>query len=112
MKQKIQKIIHASRFFLIIFFTFSCLGISPAKASTPSDVYRFWSDTKQGHFYTASADEKAYIETHYPSNIWKYEGIAFQVFATPEPGTVPVYRFWSDTKQGHFYTASEDEKTM
>ncbi len=73
-------------------------------------VYRFWSDTKQGHFYTASEAEKNYVIANYPTSVWSYEGIAFYVYATQMADTQPVYRFWSDTKQGHFYTASEAEK--
>ena len=80
----------------------STSGITP--------IYRFWSDTKQHHFYTASASEKNYVIANYNDNVWKYEGIAYYAYASSQPGTTPVYRFWSDTKQGHFYTASEDEK--
>jgi len=73
-------------------------------------VYRFWSDQNQGHFYTASEEEKNYVINTYSTNIWKYEGIGYKSFNTQETGTVPLYRFWSDQKQGHFYTASEEEK--
>lgn len=27
-----------------------------------------------------------------------------------QPNTVPVYRFWSDSFGGHFFTADENEK--
>jgi hypothetical protein len=107
---KIQKFFYKGFFYLLVFFVFATINTNFAKASTPTDVYRFWSDTKQGHFFTASEDEKNYIIANYPTTVWKYEGVAFQVYATQETGTVPVYRFWSDTKQGHFYTASEEEK--
>ncbi|MFA5993674.1 MAG: S8 family serine peptidase, partial [Parcubacteria group bacterium] len=78
--------------------------------SGTTPVYRFWSDTKQHHFYTASEDEKNYVISTYPTNVWKYEGIAYYAFNSPQSNTTPIYRFWSDTKQGHFYTASENEK--
>ena len=29
-----------------------------------------------------------------------------------EESTKPIYRFWSDQNQGHFYTSSEEEKNM
>ena len=73
-------------------------------------VYRFWSDEKQGHFYTISETEKNSIIATYPTNVWKYEGIAFYAYPNQKADTTPVYRFWSDTKQGHFYTASLAEK--
>jgi len=74
-------------------------------------LYRFWSDQNQGHFYTASEEEKNYVINNYPTNIWRYEGIAFYVYPADYNGaSTTIYRFWSDQKQGHFYTASEDEK--
>jgi len=76
----------------------------------PSHTYRFWSDTKQGHFYTSSEDEKNHIIATYPESVWRYEGIAYNSYSGAGPGLVPIYRFWSDEKQHHFYTASEDEK--
>ena len=42
-----------------------------------SPIYRFWSDTQRGHFYTISSDEKNHIQATYPTNVWRYEGIAF-----------------------------------
>jgi len=79
-------------------------------AADSTAIYRFWSDQKQHHFYTASEDEKNYVIANYPENVWKYEGIAYYAYAGQISNTNPLYRFWSDTKQGHFYTASEDEK--
>ncbi len=78
--------------------------------SIPTPVYRFWSNTYMHHFYTASLDEKNYVIAHYPTNIWNYEGIGFDAFAAQQANTVPVYRFWSNKYNGHFYTASESEK--
>ncbi len=75
-----------------------------------SPLHRFWSDQKQSHFYTADASEKDYIIANYDDNVWNYEGVANYVFMTEGQDTVPVYRFWSDIHQGHFYTASEIEK--
>ncbi|MEA3255348.1 MAG: hypothetical protein U9Q22_05890, partial [Candidatus Altiarchaeota archaeon] len=76
-------------------------------ASVLSQVYRFWSDEKQGHFYTISAAEKDYVET-LPE--WRYEGIAWYSWPEQSSGTSPIYRFWSDEKQHHFYTISAAEK--
>lgn len=73
-------------------------------------VYRFWSDALQTHFYTRSVAERDSIIARYPERIWRYENVAFGAFATQAPGTVAVYRFWSDTGQSHFYTASARER--
>ncbi len=81
---------------------------SQAPETTP--VYRFWSDSKQKHFFTIDPSEKAYVEANFPRHIWKYEGIAFYAFPANKFGSKPVYRFWSNKFQGHFYTISESEK--
>lgn len=78
-------------------------------------VHQFWSDTKQNHFYTSSDDEKNDVLATYPQSIWKYERIAFRAFDSnlnypPSVGLLPVYRFWNDSLQSHFYTIFESEK--
>lgn len=80
-------------------------AINPT-ASSP--IYRFWSDKKQGHFYTISSAEKDSIIANDPS--WTYEGVVFSSYDALGSSLSPVYRFWSDSKQHHFYTISEDEK--
>lgn len=77
-----------------------------------SPVYRFWSDEKKSHFFTISEDEKDFVIANYPEHQWLYEGVAYYAYkpmAAPE-GTQPVYRFWSDERQRHFYTIDEQEK--
>ncbi|MEN6536024.1 MAG: hypothetical protein ABFD89_20350, partial [Bryobacteraceae bacterium] len=63
------------------------------------------------HFCTISEEEKYKLLDTQP-NAWKYQGIAF--FAYPEgqqpAGARPVYRFWSETLQQHFYTMDEQTK--
>ncbi len=73
-------------------------------------VFRFWSYVDSSHFFTGSDVEKASILKTYDPMQWTYESVAFDAFASPVPGTVPIYRFWSDAFKGHFYTASEAEK--
>ncbi len=80
--------------------------------STLKPVYRFWSDQNQAHFYTAFEDEKNLIIATYPEYVWRYEGIAYSAYSTSRPNSTPVYRFWSDQNQAHFYTAFEDEKDL
>lgn len=72
-------------------------------------VHRFWSATYQGHFYTASADERDAIVARW-SDVWSYEGVAYTAFTTQAAGTVPLFRFWSSRYNGHFYTTSADER--
>lgn len=74
-------------------------------------VYRFWSNTFGSHFYTISETERDYVMATWPVD-WTFEGPVF--YAYPEgqqpAGTLPVYRFWSNTLAAHFYTISESEK--
>jgi hypothetical protein len=76
-----------------------------------SPVYRFWSASLQGHFYTISESEKNKLITNY-SSVWKYEGVSFYAYqpGTQPADTQPVYRFWSPTKKAHFFTISSSEK--
>ncbi len=74
-------------------------------------VHRFWSLQLGTHFYTMQEREKDKLIESYPDS-WAYEGVAF--YAYPEgqqpPWARPVYRFWSESIRGHFYTLSEAEK--
>jgi len=83
---------------------------STAQNAVP--VYRFWSKRHKGHFYTASEAEKNLVINKYDDDVWKYEGVAWYVYATPTSTTRPVYRFWSRKHKHHFYTASEEEKNL
>lgn len=73
-------------------------------------VYRFWDSHSGAHFYTISLDERNQILRTYNVDQWKYEGAAYTAYATQMPGTVPLYRFFSNKYQGHFYTTSAAER--
>jgi hypothetical protein len=73
-------------------------------------VYRFWSSVNKTHFFTISEAEKVQVETIYPTEIWKYEGVGFCAFTESAADRTPVYRFWSEENKSHFYTANEAEK--
>jgi hypothetical protein len=77
-----------------------------------SAVYRFWSGTQQAHFYTISQEEKEYVSANYPEKVWKLEKIAWFAYKEGEQpaNASPVFRFWSDIQQAHFYTIDEEEK--
>ncbi|MGI5869094.1 MAG: pre-peptidase C-terminal domain-containing protein [Kiritimatiellia bacterium] len=74
-------------------------------------VYRFWSDRNNGHFFTISEAEKDNIIATF-SRDWRYEGVAYYAYPILVPGTVPLYRFWSDRYRGHFFTISAAEKNL
>ena len=74
-------------------------------------VYRFWAPKQASHFYTISETEKNKLVNNW-SDVWTFEGAFFYAYA-PESrpaDAVPVYRFWSDLLQDHFYTTSDPEK--
>jgi hypothetical protein len=77
-------------------------------------VYRFWSDSLGSHFFTADEVQKNSLLNEYP-DVWTFEGTAFYAFpldgAAPPAGTLPVYRFLSESLGTRFfYTISEAEK--
>lgn len=74
-------------------------------------LYRFWSDTLRGHFYTADPVEKAKVMGTGP-DVWHYEQIAYYVYPANSTlkDTVAVTRFWSPVFHHHFYTASPAER--
>jgi hypothetical protein len=74
-----------------------------------SGVYRFWSETYKHHFYTINDAERIYVMENM-DDVWEYEGVAYYAWPSATGDTKPVYRFWSDTYQGHFYTMSEAER--
>ena len=85
-------------------------SITVVNPATSQPIYRFWSDTYKGHFFTINQAEKEQIEKTYPKHIWKYEGIAWYANPTASTGLSPIYRFWSDAYKGHFFTDSAVEK--
>jgi hypothetical protein len=91
-------------------FVLKITGGAATAATTP--VHRFWSSINSRHFYTTSESEKQNLIDNF-SYIWGYEGVAY--YALPDddaPGSLPVYRFWSQSASAHFYTISEAEKDM
>lgn len=85
-------------------------GESDRDPSLGLTVYRFWSDQILGHFYTTDPSEKQRILTTYDSSVWRYEGISYYTVSQHATHASPVYRFWSDRFQTHFYTSDPKEK--
>lgn len=72
-------------------------------------VYRLWSYTWKGHFYTTNVAERERTLSH--DKEWRDEDVAYYVYdAADHPeNTHPVYRFWSYVWQSHFYTMNQAE---
>ena len=72
--------------------------------------YRLYNKLNGKHFFTIDRAEKNHALATWP---WVFadEGIKYYTYAEDsQPGTVPVYRFWSATLGAHFYTINESEK--
>lgn len=89
---------------------FSAVPLNNGSCTTGSQVYRFWSDTYKGHFYTISAVERDSIIATNPN--WRYEGAVYCAGTGSGNADVPtpLFRFWSNTYKGHFYTTSVAER--
>jgi len=83
---------------------------SPTTQSTTADkhLYRFWSKTFNGHFFTTSYEEALGVANN--DYNWQYEHVGYDVNDCTDANSFKVYRFWSDNYHGHFYTMSEQEK--
>jgi hypothetical protein len=86
-------------------------GGQPPVDSDLAPVYRFWAEKLNTHFYTISASEKDMLVRDF-AYVWKYEGIVFYAYPPEhqQVGTKPVYRFWSNSLNRHFYVMSDSEK--
>ncbi|MBM3126199.1 MAG: hypothetical protein FJZ87_14200 [Chloroflexi bacterium] len=83
--------------------------VVPPRPDGTSPIYRFWSAVHTHHFFTMSAEERDYIIATWP-NVWSYERVSYYAHSNAVAGTSPLYRFWSDPYQGHFFTSSEAER--
>lgn len=69
-------------------------------------VYRFWSPSLVSHRWTI--DEKEKEELLKQKDVWVDEGIVFYAYPSGKQplGSLPVYRFWSETLGQEFFTIS------
>jgi hypothetical protein len=73
-------------------------------------VYRFWSDVLQSHFYTINTNERQFVKDTW-ADTWSFdEGEVFCASSAQQGTTEPIYRFWSNQNQAHFYTINVAEK--
>lgn len=91
-------------------------GVSPGSTAGAAPVCRFFSTSfapKSSHFYTAWAEECAFVKRDL-SRDWHFEGNVFFVVIPDDAGTCPVgtnpiYRIYNDGRGGapnHRYTTS------
>ncbi len=85
-------------------------------ALTPSNgdpnaaaIYRFFDSTDRSHFYTASSAERDSLIASRPDMVYEAVG-TFYEHLNPQPGDVPVYRFFDSSNGTHFYTDSATER--
>jgi probable HAF family extracellular repeat protein len=86
-------------------------GIFESSTSLVDPVYRFYNGASQGHFFTTNVAERDTILGH-PEWGYNSEGVGFKASTAPVAGSnlQPVYRFYNQISQGHFFTINTEEK--
>lgn len=80
------------------------------RATTVVPLYRFWDAVHSRHFFTADEADRNKLLDNYPG-VWTYEGIVYHALSTAgQAGVVPVYRFWSEKLNAHFFTVNAAER--
>ncbi len=69
---------------------------------TGEEVYRFWDEQTQSHFFTASQSEFSDRQSN-PAR-YRYEGVEFDALPPSTSGAMPVYRFENEQTGTYFYT--------
>lgn len=83
------------------------LGASGSPGAARAPVFRFFNLKTQAHFYTASAQERDYVDSTLRD--FRYEGIAFYAYAAPTANQNAVVRFFNQQSGAHFYTINANE---
>ena len=78
--------------------------------TTNATVYRFYNNSSQSHFYTASESERDSIISNLPN--LTYEGPTFEVADSTNSAAIDIYRLYNTDTGSHFYTASQEEVTF
>ena len=85
-------------------------AVDPTTDSSAEPVYRFYDDSTNSHFYTATLAEVHQIQATLPNYL--LDGVAFYVDPTQQAGDVAMYRYYDTSGIGageHFYTDSAAE---
>lgn len=77
-------------------------------AVEPRTVWRFYSKSYKGHFFTIDEAEAENLIATNPN--WSFEGGAYRAYTNQAGGTVALHRFYSKKYKGHFFTIDEEEK--
>ena len=92
--------------------TLTFLFFSLASQATPPTAvaYEFY-NTDLRHYFSAIDPEASMIDAGSAGQNWFRTGASFGVYrqASDSPSAVPVYRFYSRSKNSHFYTATNNE---
>ena len=83
--------------------------VATADAQNDAPLYRFYNRKNGAHFYTADPAEKANVEAKF-SDVYSYDGPAYDVCLTPVSGATTVWRFFDKKNGSHFYTTDPAEK--
>ncbi|MEM9509857.1 MAG: DUF4347 domain-containing protein [Cyanobacteria bacterium P01_E01_bin.35] len=84
-------------------------GEEQTQESNLTNVYRFFNPTTGAHLYTASEDERDFIQDNLDD--FDFDGVQFAVYNTDiGVETIPVHRFFAPDLGVHFYTPSEAER--
>lgn len=76
-----------------------------------SPVYRLFNESTGVHLYTVDENEKNYVVENLPNyRLEGNEGVAFYGYEAQIEGTVPLYRFYNQSLNAHFYTPSAEER--
>jgi hypothetical protein len=84
-------------------------ALDSSATANSAPLYRFRNYRNGSYFYTTSPVERDYVGTAL-RDTFHYETEAYKVSTTPEPGTLPVYRFLNFKNGTHFFTDSEVER--
>lgn len=79
------------------------IPVTNGQVAPNKPVYRHYNPVRQSHFYTTNLNESNIIR----GQGWNYEGIAYQVSASPN--NKPVYRHYNPSVGRHFYTTDANE---
>jgi hypothetical protein len=82
----------------------------PAGSLSLMPLHRFFRSDRDAYFFTASEEEKRYVQTTLSPLIWRYEGVSQQVLAGSTGDALPVYRFLNRRSGTYFYTMSASER--
>ena len=87
------------------------LSVQEEEDPTPAgeEVFRFFNTATGGHFYTASEEERDFVEDTL-SQSFELQGTAFLAAQEDDPNATPVFRFFNEAEGEHFYTTSEEER--